>query len=516
MTAGGRTVVAFAVWALVFGTSAFLFAVWWQGAWAGNVLAVRYAPLLLAVWPILVTGAVGLCVLKDRARQGRPTHLRADALVSAVRGMCGAAVLGLSPDGVLQKLADSLTEEFPFDAAWAWAKPEDGEEPTLAAVAGHELLGRWGGAGGGEAKSCPAFLAEVLSGHQRHVVATDPKDLEAVGLPFRRRARWVLLGLPLTWHGKVIGALCAGLRGADQLEAEKHVEALELLAEIAAGSVAHAQLRERLEQEERHFAQVFEGMLAAGQAAMSGKDLYDVAKELIVQVRKTLGVDRASLWVLSADGRELQGLVGVAKDGPVRDERGWSVPMSKVDHPLVQCLESREISTGTDAYPSATAPLMIGSEKIGVLTVDNATSRLPLGPEVVRFLRVFAEHCALAVRNSQLLEARDKEAQFKGVTLTAITVAHQINNALVGVVSSAELLERASAGLDAKQVQLVRNIVQSGRQIAEFVRKLSNVTRIATVRYVGNVEMLDLAAASEQPTRQSGNGRNQQSGPGLG
>jgi len=181
--------------------------------------------------------------------------------------------------------------------------------------------------------------------------------------------------------------------------------------------------------------------------------------------------------------------------------------MSKVDHPLVQCLVSGEMSGGENGYPSAAAPLMIGSEKIGVLTVDNATSRRPLSAEVVRSLRVFAEHCALAVRNSQLLEAREKEAQFKGVTLTAITVAHQINNALVGVVSSAELLERASAGLDAKQVQLVRNIVSSGRQIAEFVRKLSNVTRIATVRYVGNVEMLDVTAASEEEAEQSGNGR---------
>jgi K+-sensing histidine kinase KdpD len=130
------------------------------------------------------------------------------------------------------------------------------------------------------------------------------------------------------------------------------------------------------------------------------------------------------------------------------------------------------------------------------LAVDNMTSREPLRPEALQALKVFAEHAALAVRNSQLIQSREKEAQLRGVTLTAITVAHQINNALVGVVSGAELLERGAAQLDPKQAKLVRNIAQSGRQIAEFVKKLSNVTRLTTVKYLGNLEMLDLGSAS--------------------
>ena len=492
---------------MVFGTSAVLFAVWWQGAWSGNVSTSRFIPLLLAMWPVLLTGAVGISVWRDGRGRAKPGHLSVDVVLSTVRELCGEAASGISSGEVLQKFAIRVTEELPFESAWIWVREEGGGPPVLAASAGLGALGGWAKSereGGG---AFPAFLEGVLSGQQRYAVVSEPREFDVLRPVLRGSGRWTLVGIPLSWRGEVTGVVCAALRGADQAEAVSYIERLEVLAELTARAAADAQLRQRLEQEERHFSQVFEGILSAGQAAMSGKDLFDVAKELIAQVRKTLGVDRASLWVLSPDGRELRGLVGVAKDAPVRDERGWAVPMSKVDHPLVQCLVSGETSGGENGYPSAAAPLMIGSEKIGVLTVDNATSRRPLSAEVVRSLRVFAEHCALAVRNSQLLEAREKEAQFKGVTLTAITVAHQINNALVGVVSSAELLERASAGLDAKQVQLVRNIVSSGRQIAEFVRKLSNVTRIATVRYVGNVEMLDVTAASEEEAEQSGNGR---------
>lgn len=512
MSSVSRTIVGVVVWALVFGASAALFAVWWHGAWSGDATAGRFVPLLLAVWPILLTGAVGISVWRDRTGQVQPGYLGAEAVMSVAREVCGEAASGLSPTDVLQKLAAHVTEELPVDAVFVWVRQEGGA-PVLAAVAGSGAAARFAAPQREGCGEFPAFLEGVLSGQVRYAVTVEPRDISALRPMLRGRGRWTLVGVPLSWHGEVSGVLCAGLHGTEQAKAARYVETLGMLAELAAGAASHARLREQLEREQRHFAQVFEGMLAAGQAAMSGKDLFDVAKELIAQVRKTLGVDRASLWVLSPDGNELRGLVGVARNAPVRDERGWAVPMSKVDHPLVQCLASGEMSVRDDGYPSAAAPLMIGSEKIGVLTVDNATSKQPLSPDAVRSLRVFAEHCALAVRNSQLLEAREKEAQFKGVTLTAITVAHQINNALVGVVSSAELLERASAGLDAKQVQLVRNIVQSGKQIAEFVRKLSNVTRIATVRYVGNVEMLDVAAASEGTAEQSGNGRTGRTDP---
>lgn len=520
MSSGFRRAVAIICWVLAFATAGCWLVSQFQMGFGRPLLSDRAAVVCLACFPLLITISTVVTVGR-RPRTRLLWTPPQKQVLDAVDDILSQVSSRIQTKEAVHRLLEQVVFDLGFGAVGVWQWDSSAEKLKLldAVSADKQAVNALSRRLNGNyvvrvSKDDWSYLGDLIYGRRECAVLPTRRRTELGECRTRLGGGSVHIAAAMRWNGKTYGLVSADTAPTGVEVTAFQTKVLRVCASVIAAVLGYESLRAHQQERERQYEQVLDGLFKAGQAVMSGRDLFDVGKDLILQVRKTLGVDRASLWILDPERDELRGLVGVVKDGPIRDERGWGVPMSRTDHPMVAALLSGELSNREEGYTNVIAPMMIGGERIGVLAVDNMTSREPLRPEALQALKVFAEHAALAVRNSQLIQSREKEAQLRGVTLTAITVAHQINNALVGVVSGAELLERGAAQLDPKQAKLVRNIAQSGRQIAEFVKKLSNVTRLTTVKYLGNLEMLDLGSASNGEDDGTGSAQPEEKGDG--
>ena len=77
----------------------------------------------------------------------------------------------------------------------------------------------------------------------------------------------------------------------------------------------------------------------------------------------------------------------------------------------------------------------------------------------------------------------------------AVTVQHEINNALTSIVAESQFLLAPQAGLDPQQQASAKNIHDSARRIVSTVKKMSNLASAPSTSYIGGVKMIDLGAA---------------------
>ena len=80
----------------------------------------------------------------------------------------------------------------------------------------------------------------------------------------------------------------------------------------------------------------------------------------------------------------------------------------------------------------------------------------------------------------------------------AVTVRHEINNALTAIVTESELLSADDSSLTEDQKQSAKNIHSGAVRIAESVRKITSLEDAPVTGYAGAVKMVDLGAAREK------------------
>lgn len=79
----------------------------------------------------------------------------------------------------------------------------------------------------------------------------------------------------------------------------------------------------------------------------------------------------------------------------------------------------------------------------------------------------------------------------------AVTVRHEINNALTAIVVESELLSADDTSLTEDQKQSAKNIHLGAMRIADVVRKITRLEDVPTMDYAGSVRMVDLGSARE-------------------
>jgi len=77
------------------------------------------------------------------------------------------------------------------------------------------------------------------------------------------------------------------------------------------------------------------------------------------------------------------------------------------------------------------------------------------------------------------------------VSQVAITIRHEVNNALATILAEAQLLQQGHR-LDEEQTQSVRHILEMSRRVRDCMDRLATLTRTPTTEYVPGVQMLDL------------------------
>ena len=86
-----------------------------------------------------------------------------------------------------------------------------------------------------------------------------------------------------------------------------------------------------------------------------------------------------------------------------------------------------------------------------------------------------------------------------GIGQLAVTVRHELNNALTAIVAESQILSEAKDGLTEEHRRTARAIKSSALRIAEDLRKLTNLADAPVTEYTKGVNMLDLRAARTRP-----------------
>ena len=81
----------------------------------------------------------------------------------------------------------------------------------------------------------------------------------------------------------------------------------------------------------------------------------------------------------------------------------------------------------------------------------------------------------------------------------AVTVRHEINNALTAIVTESQLLSESEPDLSEDQKLSADNIHEAAMRVAASVRKITNLADAPVTSYARGVRMVDLDAASEKP-----------------
>lgn len=150
----------------------------------------------------------------------------------------------------------------------------------------------------------------------------------------------------------------------------------------------------------------------------------------------------------------------------------------------------------------ALASLLIGTVLYLVVQFVLELNFTPVSLDVV--LAIYVSYGALAIAVgwlSQVLHDHYRRLmraeRVAAIGEVALTVRHEVNNALAGIVAEAGMLRETTAPLGPEDRQAVETILQLGHQVAADLRKLSTLEEAPASRYVGGVKLMDLDAVRE-------------------
>jgi PAS domain S-box-containing protein len=232
------------------------------------------------------------------------------------------------------------------------------------------------------------------------------------------------VGVPLRAHGRAVGTLNVFTKGARHFLPDE-VALLSALADQASLAIETA----RLLREAEEGRALLERLSHAAMAMQSSWERADRLAAFVRAARDVVGFDRVNVFLLTADGSELEPVTTGDDDEPP----GLRLPVTVAAGPYHEALRSRRpIAVLSDADLARVlpldrahldrpylrsrrfviAPLVVGDRVIGVVSADNKPSRRPISPRSVEPFSSLCQNLAMALEESRLYaEARAREAE---------------------------------------------------------------------------------------------------------
>ena len=88
-----------------------------------------------------------------------------------------------------------------------------------------------------------------------------------------------------------------------------------------------------------------------------------------------------------------------------------------------------------------------------------------------------------------------KDGRLAAIGEFAVTIRHEVNNALTSIVAESQLLSDTESGLSPEGKVAARSIHQAALRIAGDVRKLTSLANAPVTEYAHGIQMIDLKAA---------------------
>jgi PAS domain S-box-containing protein len=244
------------------------------------------------------------------------------------------------------------------------------------------------------------------------------------------------VGVPLRAHGRVVGTLNVFTKGARRALPDE-VALLSALADQASLAIDKA----RLLREAEEGRALLERLSHAAIAMQSSWERSDRLAAFVRAARDVVGFDRVNVFLLTADGSELEPVTTGDDDEP----HGLRLPATEAAGPYHEALRSRRpIAVLSDADLArvlpldpahldrpylrsrrfVVAPLVAGDRVIGVVSADNKPSRRPISPRSIEPFGSLCQNLAMALEESRLYaEARAREAETTRLYAAAKTLS---------------------------------------------------------------------------------------------
>lgn len=125
---------------------------------------------------------------------------------------------------------------------------------------------------------------------------------------------------------------------------------------------------------------------------------------------------------------------------------------------------------------------------------------MPINPNVL--LPIYVSYGALAIAVGWLSQQLHdyyhrliKAERLAAIGEVAVTIRHEVNNALAAIIGQAGLLKMAAAGLSEEDRAGVETILEMANRISADLRKLTALADAPSTTYQGDTKMVDLQGA---------------------
>lgn len=142
-----------------------------------------------------------------------------------------------------------------------------------------------------------------------------------------------------------------------------------------------------------------------------------------------------------------------------------------------------------------TAKREMGDKLHGMDVGANDYITKPFNPEELQ-ARV-AAHLRIKSLEKELSEKKELEAVLK----MSVTLQHEINNPLTGVIGNAELLRDWKEMTEDEVSRAVADILALSMRIKDIVKKMSRLSKVVSTQYMPGSEMIDIESSTVNKSR---------------
>jgi len=246
--------------------------------------------------------------------------------------------------------------------------------------------------------------------------------------PLRPRNTRSELCVPLSFGERVIGVLDIQ---SDKLNS--FTEDDRVMFEAVAGTIAAAIRNADLYRSEQWRRQVADSLREVAGLLSDNIGVEDALEAILIEIERNLPVDVSAIWLYDDDDLYLAAVHGA--DGNAIERARLSSPEASValtramfaDEPLIRKPSDPLWPSGEAAgfdrnYSSLAAPLRVGNQPVGVITLAHRTPGR-YGHEAQAMVTTFASYAAVAIENARLYDSAQEQAYASAALLQ---VAHAV------------------------------------------------------------------------------------------
>jgi serine phosphatase RsbU (regulator of sigma subunit)/putative methionine-R-sulfoxide reductase with GAF domain len=263
----------------------------------------------------------------------------------------------------------------------------------------------------------------------KSILANDvSKDIHYIESPFARKDTHSELCVPLIFDNNVVGILDVQSNEIGAFSKDDQV-----IFEAVADNIAAAIHNADLFHSEQWRRKVADSLREVAVLLSANVGVEQVLDAILTELENTLPIDISAIWLFedgdlrlaAVHGCEKEVLVNARKDAPEASVAIMAALIS--DDPVIRKVSDPKWLSGLAAgfnvdYSSIAAPLKVGDQPLGVLTLAHHTSGR-YGHEAQAMTRTFASYASVAIENARLYDAAQEQAYASAALLQ---VAHAV------------------------------------------------------------------------------------------